>query len=313
MPFKSFLDSKWTQWIILLTLTIVWGSSFILMKRGLEVFNSYEVAALRISFAFLFLLPFVFNILRKLSFKNWLHLTIVGCIGYGIPPFLFTYAQTVLPSSVAGILNSTTPLFTLLVGILFYKTIAKWYNVVGIFIGLIGAIGLMSANGVEWFEFNLSYSIFIIIATFLYGINVNHIKKYLSDLSSIHITSVAYLIIGIPALIFTLRSGCLSKIQTHNEGVTSLIYIAILGIIGSALSLIIHNYQIKKTSALFASSVTYTIPIVAILWGVADGEPFGIDYLLWIGLIIFGVYLVNMSRVFDYFKKLLTNKSLNKK
>lgn len=310
MSFKGLSNSKWTQWLILLILTIVWGSSFILMKRGLEVFNSYEVAALRISFAFIFLLPFVFNVLRKLKLKNWLHLSIVGCIGYGFPPFLFTYAQTVLPSSVAGILNSTTPLFTLFIGILFYKTKAKWYNVIGIFIGLIGAIGLMAANGIEWFEFNLSYSIFIIIATFLYGINVNHIRKYLSDISSLHITSVAYLIIGVPSLIYTLNSGCLSKIQSDANGLIALVYVAILGIVGSALSLIIHNYQIKKTSALFASSVTYTIPIVAILWGVADAEPFSINYLLWIGLIIFGVYLVNMSRLFDLFKKIFAIKRL---
>ncbi|HNW89562.1 MAG TPA: DMT family transporter [Bacteroidales bacterium] len=285
-------------WGILLILVLTWGSSFILMKRGLEHYSHTQLALLRISIACIFLIPFVIRSIKKVDRKKLWYISIVGIIGNGIPAFLFAKAQTGIDSSLAGVLNSLTPLFALVVGLLFFSYKAKWINITGVFIGLAGTIGLMSISGNKTLDFNFSYGIYIMVATVLYAINLNVVKKHLENTDSVTITAFAFLIIGIPALIVLfLFTDFVPLLTTQPGALEGLGYIAILGVFGSGIAVILHNTLIKTSGVLFAASITYLLPVVAIIWGIADGEAFEPVYLFWIALILLGVFLVNHSNV----------------
>lgn len=291
-------------WGILLILVLTWGSSFILMKRGLEHYSHTQLALLRISIACIFLIPFVIRSIKKVDRKKLWYISIVGIIGNGIPAFLFAKAQTGIDSSLAGILNSLTPLFTLIVGLFFFSYKARWINISGVFIGLAGTVGLMSISGNQSLDVNFSYGLYIILATVLYAVNLNIIKKYLDNTDSVTITAFAFLIIGIPALLCLLFfTDFLSVVSSQAGALEGLGYIAILGVFGSGLAVILHNKLIKTSGVLFAASVTYMIPIVAVLWGIADGEAFEPVYLFWIALILLGVFMVNRLDGKNKFKK----------
>jgi len=135
------------------------------MKRTLEVYSNVELGALRISFAGLVLLPFAFSRIKGLSRKDWIWLATVGVIGNTIPAFLFAKAQTGIDSSLAGILNSTTPLFALIIGLLVYKLKTHWLNYIGIFLGFIGAIMIIISKNDGHIDFNLQYSAYVVLAT----------------------------------------------------------------------------------------------------------------------------------------------------
>jgi drug/metabolite transporter (DMT)-like permease len=290
MPGKSSPYS----WSILFFLMLVWGSSFILMKRGLEVFSSEEVGALRIVITFTAFLPVALKRLSKVQGKTWLILAAASLTGSGIPPFLFAKAQTGIDSQLAGILNSLTPLFTMLVGLSFFRIKARWFNILGVFIGLGGAAGLLHISGDKEFAFNFRYAVYIILATICYAVNVNIIKAYLKDLDALSITAFSFFILGLPISIFLFFFTDFTYQLAHDPNVwKGLGYMAILALAGTALALILFNKLIKISTPLAASSVTYLIPIVAILWGVIDGETFKASYIFWIGLILGGVVLVN--------------------
>ena len=288
-------DKKTWQWIIFLILSLIWGSSFILMKRGLDAFTSNQVAAFRIFISYLAFLPIAIKHFNKIKKENIISLLIIGFIGNAIPAMLFTKAQTRIDSSLAGMLNSLTPMFTLFVGLLFYKSRILLINIVGILLGLIGAIGLVN-NGQNIFSGDNSYAIFIVIATIFYGISANEVKFKLPGMSGIAIAALSFFFIGPFAgiyLLFTDFSGAI------NSGILlqSLGYIAILAIFGSFFAVMLFNTLIIYTSAIFASSVTYIIPLIAIMWGVVDGEPFTMNNLLWISVIMVGIYLVNKQKL----------------
>ncbi len=288
------------DWGILFLLVLTWGSSFILMKRGLEHFSAIQLAMLRLSFAGIFLLPFALRSLKKVNWKKLWYIALAGIIGNALPSFLFAKAQTGIDSSLAGILNSLTPLFTLIIGLLFFNYKARWINILGIFIGLVGTIGLMNISGNKSLDFNFSYGIYVIVATLLYAINLNIIKYFLDDTDSVTITAFAFLIIGIPAAaILFLFTDFVGVIATQPDAITGIGYIAILGVVGSGLAVILYNRLIKTSGVLFAASITYMMPVVAILWGIADGEIFEPVYIFWISLILLGVFLVNRSNSND--------------
>lgn len=284
------------HWLALSLLVLVWGSSFILIKRGLVSFDSMEVGALRIAITFLALSPFVYKQLRKVPRNKLVIFLLAGIIGNGMPPFLYAKAQTVIDSYMAGVLNSLTPLFTLLVGVLFFKIRTSWLNVLGVVIGLGGAIGLLSvANGGQ--VNNMWYGLYAVAAALCYAVNMNLIKQYLSAFSALTITAVVFLFIGVPAFIYLfLGTSFVNTMATDPKALESLAYIAILALLGTALAMIIHNWLIKQTSALFTSTVTYLMPIVSIGWGLADGENFLLLYMLWITLILAGVYIATRKR-----------------
>ncbi len=280
--------------VTLIFLALIWGSSFILMKKGLRSYSHDQVAALRIFISFLAFLPFGIKNLKKVSKENIYSLLIVGFIGSTIPAFLFTKAQTNIDSALAGILNSTTPLFTLIIGLIFYKSTAKLINAAGIFLGLIGALGLIihtSSDSNILGDVNY-YGLYVVLATICYGINVNQVKYKIKGLNGLELTSMAFMFVGPFAGIYLLFTDFSFALST-NDYMLNLGYIAILAVIGTVMALVIFNTLIQNTSALFGASVTYIIPIFAIAWGIFDGEKITIIQFLWIGLILTGVYLVN--------------------
>jgi len=294
---KINLNKKSWQWIALLFLSFIWGSSFILMKKGLRSYSHDQVAAFRIFISFLAFLPFGIKYLKKITKKNIVALIVVGLIGSTIPAFLFTKAQTQVDSGLAGILNSATPLFTLIIGLLFYKSTAKLINAIGILLGLTGALGLIfySSNGGSIFENVNYYGLLIVVATICYGINVNHVKYKIKDLNGLELTSLAFMFVGPFAGVYLLFTDFSFALST-NDYILNLGYIAILAVIGTVLALVIFNTLIQHTSALYGASVTYIIPIFAIMWGLFDGEKLTGFQFVWISLILVGVYLVNKRK-----------------
>jgi drug/metabolite transporter (DMT)-like permease len=287
---------KLKSWGILFALVLIWGTSFILIKRGLEVYSSAVVGSIRIFVSFIVLLPFALIHIRKVPKGKLKYISIIALIGTGIPAFLFAKAQTVIDSSLAGILNSLTPLFTMVLGLMFFRAKSGWINIVGVFIGLIGAIGLIYVTSNKTFEFHFSFAIYAIIATILYAVQSNMIKFYLQEVNAVMIASVGFLIIGIPTTIYLFFfSDFPVVLMNHERGWEGFMYIAILGFLASAIAIIAYNRLVQLTSAVFASSVTYFVPILALVWGILDGERFPLIASLFIAMILLGVFLVNRT------------------
>lgn len=285
-------------------LAFIWGASFILMKKGLVSFTNLQVGTMRIFFSFVFFIPLILLNLRKINNRNIRSLLIVGVVGNGIPALLFATAQTEINSSLAGILNSLTPIFTLLIGIIIYRNKVKWLSIAGLILGMAGATGLiLSVNNLEVGDTNKWYGIFAVIATVCYGINVNEIKFSLKDLDGVAIASLGFLFIGPMAGIylffsdFTMDPG--SPLMRE-----SLLAVAGLAFFSSFIAIIVMNILIKFTTTLFAASVTYIIPIFAVFWGIADGEKFLLIHAFWALVILSGVYLVNRKKPdYDHLKQ----------
>jgi len=279
---------------MLIGLAFIWGTSFILMKRGLESFTSYQVAAFRIFISFVIMIPLIIRHVKKITKKNIKSLLIVGFIGNCIPAFFFTTAQTQITSSLAGILNSLTPIFTMVIGVLLYRSKVFWVNILGLLIGLFGAAGLIVKDISDFFIGNNWYALFVVAATLCYGINVNEVKYKLEDLSGVAIAALGFLFTGPVTGIYLLFSDYSATVATDNY-MMNLGYIVILALFSSVIAVIGINILIKYTTTIFAASVTYIIPVFAIFWGMFDGEKFYTIDIFWIILVLLGVYLVNKS------------------
>ena len=273
-------------------LALIWGSSFILMKRGLEVFDFMEVAALRIVIAFVSLIPFLPQAFKLVKPKHYFPIVISALLGNGIPAFLFTKAQTELDSSLVGTLNGIVPLFTLILGVYFFSAKPSKANILGIFMGLLGIVFLAFSTLKDGFAFN-GYIFLVVLATIFYATSINVIKKYLQDLNPASIAALAFLIIGPIAAVYLFNTSFLYQLQTQPDGYKALGYIALLSVLGTSMAAIIFNRLLNRSSAIFTSSVTYLIPIVAIFWGVLDGEIITSYHVLGSVIILSGVYLVN--------------------
>ncbi|MCT4614251.1 MAG: DMT family transporter [Marinifilaceae bacterium] len=285
-------NNKVFQYAILFILAFVWGSSFILMKIGLVNFSSENAAIIRMTSAAITLLPFALKNLKGLKPADYGILALSGFLGNFFPAFMFTKAQTEISSSLAGMLNSLTPVFTLLIGIVFLRVKFGIRQMGGFILGLVGALGLVFVrSGVDFSGINF-YALIVVIATLLYGININLVKSKLSHLSGIQITSISFAA-TLPASLICLFSSDFIP-QLTNTGLSySLLALITLGVIGSAIAMIFMNSLIRYSSAVFASSVTYIIPIFAILWGVLDNEVVNYKHLLCMSAILIGVYLIN--------------------
>ena len=294
---KKNISRKYSAWISLFILVLIWGSSFILIKRGLEVYSSIEVGAIRIFVSFVVLLPIAIQRIKTTPWSKIKYIIIIGIIGTGIPAFLFAKAQTQIDSSVAGILNSLTPLFTLFIGYSFFKQKTSWINVIGIFLGLLGAIGLIHSTSNGSFEFHFSFAFLIIIATILYAVHSNMIKYYLNQVHPYTITSLGFFFIGIPVtIILFLFTSFPTTLVSHPDGFKAFMYVAILGVFASAIAIVLYNRLIQITNAVFASSVTYFVPMLALLWGINDGEKIPFIAFIYMGTLLFGVMLVNKNK-----------------
>jgi len=295
MKFYDLNKSVW-QWITLFFLAIIWGSSFILMKKGLLVYSHDVVAALRLSLASIVLMPFALKAFKKVQLKDWKYLIVAGIIGNGIPAFLFTLAQTEVSSSLTGMLNSLVPIFSLIIGVFLFKSKPIKTQVIGIFTGLIGACGLIFSKGLPTENSNFTFTLLIVLATICYAISVNVIKSFLKNIKAIHITALSFLCIGPFTLLYLLSTNFASVTLNHPDSFMALIYIAILSILGTALAIIVFNMLIKTTTTVFATSVTYLIPIVAIFWGVFDNETMSLIQIFSATITLLGIYFINKQQ-----------------
>lgn len=289
---------------ILILLSLVWGSSFILMKRGMfdratgaDIFSSNQVGAMRMLFASSVLLPIGLRNLKIISsFKIGISLAVVSLAGSFIPAFLFTYAETGISSGYAGMLNSTTPIFTLIIGALLFRQKLIRTQVLGVIIGTLGIVTLVNGVTVVDTSGTFHHVFAVIFATLCYALSTNTIRYNLSHLPPLKVTSVAFVFAFLPALFFFFYFDTPSTI-VHNEYASkALLYILILAVIGTALSVILFNYLISKTSALYASSVTYIIPIIAVLIGFIDGETIGWIQVVAMLIILIGIFTANRMK-----------------
>lgn len=295
------MSKQTISWLLLLLLACIWGSSFILMKKGMfaedgtAIFSSEQVGSLRMLIAALALLPISIGKLKKLSWKNILPLAIVGFCGNFFPAFLFTYAETGISSGLAGMLNSFTPIFTIIIGFLFFKTKLTNKQIIGTVIGTLGIIALVLTGKTASLNGDWDHILAIVLATLLYAISLTTIKNKLSNFNSFEITSLAFLII----FPFSIGGFFLTDtIQTFNSNPMAyqgIFYVIILSIVGTALAVVLFNRIIAFSSALFASSVTYFIPIVAVLIGFTFGETINLWQVLSMLIVLSGVIIANVS------------------
>jgi len=286
------LNKKQWQYLTLVFLSIIWGTSFILIKRGLGTYSSLQVASLRMISAFVVVLPFIPKALKKLKKEYLPYILFISIVGNGGTAFLFAFAQEHLESSVAGMLNATTPILTYVIGVAFYRVLIKSHKLLGLSIGLIGTFLLLYLNTTKSIDNNIIYMFLLILASAFYSTNVNMVKFNLKDLDGITISILTFAIIGPFATIIFFSSDLQTAYSLPNFWENTM-YIVILGLLSSVLATVIFNILIKYTSAIFASTVTYLIPIVAVIWGFVDGEKISIFEVLSVFVIIAGIYLVN--------------------
>ncbi|MBA4319436.1 MAG: permease [Flavobacterium sp.] len=284
------MDLKQLKWVYLVTLAFIWGSSFILIKKGLVGLTPMQLGSLRIIFAAIFLLLIGFKSLAKIPHVKWKYIAMTATLGTFIPAFLFAVAQTQIDSTVSSILNSLTPLNTLIFGVFAFGLTFRRPQVFGVIIGLIGTFLLIINGAMHHPEQNYYYAILIIIASVCYAINVNLIKKYLSDLSPLSITTGNFLVLVLPAFVVLFFSGFFDVIQVESVQ-HSMVFILILGVVGTGIANIIFFKTIQISSPVFATSVTYLIPVVAFGWGLFDNEMLTPVQFLGAFIILFGVYL----------------------
>ena len=286
------MPTKQLKWTLLITLALIWGSSFILIKKGLIGLSPYQLGALRIIFTALFLLIIGFKSLTEIKQYQWKYIAITALFGTFIPAFLFAIAETKVSSSICSILNSLTPLNTLLIGIIAFGMAFKRSQFIGVIIGLIGTAILIFNGKEDGSTENYTYAVLVIIASICYAINVNLIKKYLSDVKPLSITAGNFTVMLIPALIIL---SCTNFFEIVHLPTTqhSMLFILILGIVGTGIANILFFKLIQMSSPVFASSVTYLIPIVAFFWGLMDHEMLTPFQFVGAFIILVGVYLAN--------------------
>ncbi len=285
------------SWLLFVLLAFVWGSSFILMKFGLLRFSAIQVAALRIVFSGLALLLVAIRCYTKIPRSKRFLVFMSGMLGSLLPAFLFCEAETGISSALAGTLNSLTPIFVIVIGGLFFGIKPSRARVLGIGVAFMGSLLLLLTRGIDG-EQHLYNMGCVILATIMYGINVNIVTRHLGNIGSLEIAAVGLTAVAFPALAVLIFSGFFSLSFTEPEVLTALGASATLGVIGTAIATIMYYRLIKLTGPVFSSMVTYGIPVVALFWGFLYREPIGWKQVLCLVIILAGVFIANMEMIF---------------
>jgi len=294
------MKNETKAWLILIFLSLIWGSSFILMEKSMHptatttAFTPYQVGALRILIASIVLLPIALKNISKFRGKNLPLFILVGLSGNFIPAFLFPIAETGIQSSLAGLLNMGTSLFIVILSFLFFKSKINWIQLIGFCLGGVGLF-LIVSNQINLGKNSFFHAGIALFATLFYAISLSLIKFKLSHEHPLTITSLAFFSMLIPAIIACFWTGSFTALS-QSDTLKGLPYLIILSLIGTALAVLIFNYMVAISTPLFASSVTYIIPIVALFFGVLDGEKFNLITILWMILIFIGVYLMGKKQ-----------------
>ena len=288
---------KLNKWFYLISLSLIWGSSFILIKKALVGLEADQLGSLRIIFSSIIIILIAWKRLSKITRLEWKWITISAFLGSFFPAFLFAFAEKEIDSAVASIINSIVPLNTVVIGMVLFNIRSTKRQIIGVLIGLAGTYMLIMSGIKLNPDQNYLYSGFVILCSFLYALNVNIIKKYLQHLSALTITVGHFAVIIIPAVIVFCFSDFDVNSLRNQETIDSIIYVFILAVFGTALAKILFNKLIKISSPVFASSVTYSMLIVSIFWGLVDGEKFSIYQLIATIIIILGVLLTNKKSI----------------
>jgi drug/metabolite transporter (DMT)-like permease len=309
-------NNRLTNWFIFIVLSLIWGSSFILMMKGMVSLTAYQVASLRIIFSGIVLLPVALRHIKSIPKGKLFVIFLSGVQGSLLPAYLFCIAETKIDSSLAGSLNALTPVFVIIMGVLFFKNKVATNKVLGICISFAGSVLLFLAQPhINNADNAVFYTLLVIVATIMYGVNVNMVGKYLKGIPSLHIAAVALSLCAIPALIVLYFTGYFQQDIFSEPMLIATGYTFILGVLGTAFASIFFYVLMKRAGMVFASMVTYAIPAVAIMWAILDTHkdiifagnlPFGeimsvIFYAWWkqfvcLLVILFGVYMANRTQ-----------------
>jgi len=280
------------KWSLLIILALIWGSSFILIFKGLQGLSAFQLGSVRIMVTAFFLWLIGFKSLKNIPKEKWKYIALTALFGTFLPAYLFALAETQVSSSVCSILNSLTPLNTLWIGVLAFQFVIKPKQIVGVLIGLIGTIALILGGNQATNSENIWFSLFVVIASICYAININLIKKYLHDLKPLSISTGNFSVMFLPALLILLCTDFHQKIHTETTQ-TALLYIVILGVVCTGIANVLYFKLIQISTPIFASSVTYLIPIVACIWGIMNNETLTFFQIISAFVILIGVYLAN--------------------
>lgn len=284
------MEIKNIKWIFLIILALIWGSSFILIFKGLEGLNPFQLGSLRIIFAAIFLLLIGFKTLPKIPQGQWKYIALTSLFGTFIPAYLFAIAETQIGSTISAVLNSLTPLNTLMLGIVFFGLGFQRRQVFGVVIGLIGSLLLVFDGAANNPGQNYYYAFLVVVASLCYATNVNLIKKYLSGLTPLTISTGNFAVMLVPASVILACSGFFTVMGIEKVQ-HSVLYIMVLGVVGTGIANIVFFKLIQISSPVFATSVTYLIPIVAFFWGLFNNEMLSALQLVGALIILLGVYL----------------------
>lgn len=292
-PMGKSLENKW---FLLLIIALTWGSSFILIKKSLLVFSPYEIGAFRVAVSGLILGYIGFPTLRKMEKKTLFWVALTDFFGNFLPMYLFPIAQTRVSSSMAGILDSLVPVFVLILGFFLFGIKSKWLQVFGALIGFAGAAMLMYISETTSEESKIGYALLVVLATACYAVAGLIIKEKLQHVPSVKLSGAVFSVWMIPSLIILIFSGFFNDFEANPQTWEALGYLSILTVVGTAIAMILYYKLIQKTSAVFASSVTYLLPLVAVVWGLLDGEKFSVWYVIGGLLILWGIYLIREKK-----------------
>jgi drug/metabolite transporter (DMT)-like permease len=289
-------DNKLFNWVIFIVLSIIWGSSFVLMKEGLVGLTAFQVASFRIISSGIILLPVAVKSISTIPQNKFVIIFVSGILGSLIPAYLFCIAEQRIDSSLAGTLNALTPIFAIIIGALFFKTNTARNKILGISISFAGSILLFFAQPTFNENSNIKDVLLVIVATLCYGINLNIVGKHLKEIPSLNIVAVALSLNAIPAAVVLYFTGYFQQDIFEKVILISTGYTLILGVIGTAAATVIFYMLIKRAGIVFSSMVTYAIPIVAVFWGVLYGEKVGWKQIACLLIILTGVYVANKSQ-----------------
>lgn len=283
--------SSANKWLYFIALSLIWGSSYILIKKGLEGFGYVAAASIRLVAAGLAFLPFAITYFRRIQPKKLPIILLSSLLSMLIPSYLFSLSQEHIQSSVAGILIAATPSFTFLFSIFFFKNTYSYSQFIGLLLGLSCsvALSLLSSGGTT---LSVNVYVFLVIgATLCYGLNINLVKYYLADIPPLQLSAVSVALNGFVAFFFVAVPNY-ELFQFSQASIGPIAALLILGLLGTALAQFLHTKLIQRSSPLFASTTTYVIPVVAIFWGILDNEPFTFGHFMACLGILVSVYLV---------------------
>lgn len=282
------------KWLYLIMLSLIWGSSFILIKKGLVGLSPLQVGSLRIVMAGFFLFAIGYKKILEIKKNEWKWIFVAGLLGTFFPAFLFAFGQTEIDSAIASILNSTVPLLTLITGLSFFGAVFIRRQFIGVMIGLLGTVMLIVSGASVHPDQQYLYALLPLFATIMYAFNANIIKHYLQEVPVLRLTVGSFVVIWPSALLVLCFTGFFNtNFLAQEETQVSIVYIVVLGVLGTGVAKVIFYRLVQISATVFSTSFTYLIPIVAFMWGFLDGETFGVLQLFSVMVILLGVYLSN--------------------